>query len=198
MSSRRGGRGKRRIPKHWVPVIALDLFRGEKIGAVLMGKPESVIGRVLEVTLRDLTGSFEHEKYKLYYRVTEVEDGIVYGRFCKAAISRDFRASMIRRRSSLVELYVDSKTSDEIPVRHFHTIVTRYRIRTSMKRAIRKLVSEKLLEIIPTLTLDEYVKSVLFGSPIKLNEELAQASRKICPIKNVDLRKLLRTDMIRR
>ncbi|RLG52874.1 MAG: hypothetical protein DRN96_00560 [Thermoproteota archaeon] len=196
MSSRK--RGKRRIPKQWMPVIALDVFKGKTIGTVLVGKPKSAVGRILEVTLRDLTGSFEHEKYKLYYRITEAKDSTVYGRFCKAAISRDFRASMIRRRSSLVELFVDSKTSDEIPVRHFHTIVTRYRIRTSMKKAIRKLVSEKLLEIIPTLTLEEYIKSVLFGSPVKLNEELAQVSRKICPIKNVDLRKLLRTDMIRR
>lgn len=43
--------------KVWYPVIAPDMFNRVQIGETLADEPEKLIGRTIEVTLQDLTGT---------------------------------------------------------------------------------------------------------------------------------------------
>ncbi len=182
---------RKRVSKTWYQVYADDIFPGQWIGETPANDPESLIGRNVEVVLRDITGDFMHEKYKLWFRIYKVDGVKAYARFEKEMLNRDYLRSIVQRRSSRIDVMTDSRTRDGHDVRVFTIIITAVRIRNSQKHAIRMRVDNLLKQIIPELTLEDLVKSYLFNEPRPIIDEIRRVSTKIAPIKYIELRKLL-------
>ncbi len=182
---------RKRVSKTWYQVYADDIFPGQWIGETPANDPESLIGRNVEVVLRDITGDFMHEKYKLWFRIYKVDGIKAYARFEKEMLNRDYLRSIVQRRSSRIDVMTDSRTRDGHDVRVFTIIITAVRIRNSQKHAIRMRVDNLLKQVIPELTLEDLVKSYLFNEPRPIIDEIKRVSTKIAPIKYVELRKLL-------
>ncbi len=182
---------RKRVSKTWYQVYADDIFPGQWIGETPANDPESLIGRNVEVVLRDITGDFMHEKYKLWFRIYKVDGVKAYARFEKEMLNRDYLRSIVQRRSSRIDVMTDSRTRDGHDVRVFTIIITAVRIRNSQKHAIRMRVDNLLKQVIPELTLEDLVKSYLFNEPRPIIDEIKRVSTKVAPIKYVELRKLL-------
>ncbi len=182
---------RKRVSKTWYQVYAEDVFPGEWIGETPASDPDSLIGRNVEVVLRDITGDFMHEKYKLWFRIYKVDGIKAYARFEKEMLNRDYLRSIVQRRSSRIDVMTDSRTRDGHDVRIFTIIITAVRIRSSQKHAIRMRVDNLLKQVVPELTLEELVKSFLFNEPRPILDEIKRTSTKVAPIKYVELRKLL-------
>jgi len=180
-----------RKSKTWYQVYAVDVFPGKWIGETPASDPELVIGRNVEVVVRDITGDFMHEKYKLWFRIFRVDGSKAYARFIKEMLNRDYLRSIVQRRTSRVDIMVEGTTKDGHHVRVFYIIITSVRVRHSQERAIRARVVEYLSEQIPQLTLEEIVKSSIFNEPVNFSESIRQLSTKIAPIKNIEPRKIV-------
>lgn len=182
---------RRKGTKKWFPVYATDVIPGEWIGDALASEPEALIGRQVEVTLRDITNDFDHEKYKLWFKIYRVDGDRAYAKFAKEMLNYDYVRSLVQRRSSRIDVMTQGMTKDGHFVRVFNLIITSVRVRHSQERAIRKRVYEYMQKIIGELTLEELVRSALLGDPIDLNGEIKKISTKIAPIKNTDVRKIV-------
>ena len=190
MPRRRGRRGKKKVTKAWYRVYAADVFPGQLIGETPAADPSKLYDRRVEVTLRDLTGDFMHEKYKLWFRIYRVEGSNAYARFDLEMLNRDYLRSIVQRRVSRIDVQVEGTTSDGHDVRYFALIITSVRVRHSQERAIRARVAEYLKSLIPELTLEELVRAAVLGDKVDINSELAKLSTKVAPIKNVEPRKI--------
>lgn len=185
MSARRRKRAKK-----WVPVYAADVIAGEWIGDALASDATSLTGRQVEVVLRDVTGDFEHERYKLWFSIYKTDAERAYARFTKEMLSYDYVRSIVQRRSSSIDITTQGETADGHLVAVFYIIITAVRARHSQEREIRRRVREYLSSLIPQLSLEELVRALLFGEKHQVSGEARKIATKVIPIKNADTRKI--------
>lgn len=172
--------------KKWYRVLAPPLFENLPIGTTPADKDWKLLGRVFEVTLFDLTGDFSKHHIHLFFQVHDVQDDVAYTRFKGHELARDYMKSIIRRKSSKVAAIVDVTTKDGYVLRVQGVVLTAYRCKTSQRKAIRKEMIRILQEKAAELTLDEYIKAMIFG---QLANEIFEAAKKIYPIRKTEIYK---------
>ncbi len=179
------------VSKTWYQVYAVDVFPDQWIGETPASDPEKLLDRNVEVSVRDITGDFMHEKYKLWFRIFKVDGNKAYARFVKEMLNRDYMRSIVQRRSSRIDIQTDATAGDGNEVRVFTLIVTAVRIKSSQKHAIRERVNEYLKKLVPEHTVEDLIKSYTFGEPIPILSEIQKVASKVAPVKYVELRKML-------
>jgi len=184
------GRAKK-AAKTWYDVYAADVFPGQWLGETPASKPELLIGRRVEISLRDVTGDFMHEKYKLWFMIYRVKGTKAYAKFNRMELNRDYLRSIVQRRTSRIDVQSEGMTKDGHLVRYFNIIITAVRIRHSQQSDIRKRVNSYMEELIPQLTLEELVRAAILGDKVPISSQVASISTKIAPIKNVEPRKIV-------
>ncbi len=177
--------------KTWYQVYAVDVFPDQWIGETPASDPDKLIDRNVEVVVRDITGDFMHEKYKLWFRIFRVDGTKAYARFIKEMLNRDYMRSIVQRRSSRIDVQTEGTTKDGNKIRIFTLIITAVRIRNSQKHAIRMRVDEYIRNLIPEHTAEELVKSYIFGEPVPVVSEIQKIASKVAPIKYIELRKMI-------
>lgn len=177
--------------KVWYDVYAADIFPGQWLGETPASNPSLLIGRRVEVSLRDITGDFMHEKYKLWFMIYRVEGTKAFAKFNWMELNRDYLRSIVQRRTSRIDVQSEGVTKDGHLVRYFNIIITAVRIRHSQQSDIRKRVNSYMEELIPQLTLEELVRAAILGDNVPISSQVASISTKIAPIRNVEPRKIV-------
>ncbi len=168
--------------KKWYKVLAPPVFGNVVVGTTPADDPLKLIGRVMEVTLYDITGDPEQIYIMLYFQIIDVDEEnlLAKTRLKRIELSRDYMKSLIRRKSSKITGIFNVATKDGYHLRITAVTLTSYRCKTSQKRAIRKIMQEIITTRIPEMTYDEAVQAMIFG---QLSNEIAEKARKIYPVR---------------
>ena len=172
--------------KAWYTVVAPPYFGNVELGAIPADEPEKLIGRVMEVTLYDITGDFSHQYLKLYFQITQVEGKTARTMFKGHEYSRDYLRSLVRRRTTKVDGIFNVSTKDGYRFRVAVCAFTLTRIKTSQERAIRKIMAKIVEEKSAALTMDQFVQEMVLG---KIASDIYNEARKIVPLRHVGVRK---------
>lgn len=172
--------------KKWYTVIAPPVFNNAVLGTTPADDPLKLIGRVMEVTLYDLTGDFTQVHVHLFFQIIKVEEDKAYTRFKGHELARDYMKSLIRRRSSKIQGIFNVQTKDGYGLRITAVALTAYRCKTSQKRAIRKIMQNIIVKRASEMTFDELIQAMLFGD---LAQEIFQEAKKIYPLRKVEIYK---------
>ncbi len=172
--------------KKWYQVIAPPVFGEVVLGTTPADDPLKLIGRVMEVTLYDITGDLTQVHVHLRFQIIDVKDTKAVTRFKGHELSRDYMRSLIRRKSSKIQGIFDVATKDGYKLRITVVALTSYRCKTSQKKAIRRIMRDILMEHVPKMTFDEVIQAMIFG---KFSQMIAEAARKIYPIRKVEIYK---------
>ncbi len=172
--------------KKWYTIVAPEVFGQAVLGSTPADDPDKLIGRVIETTLYDLTGDFTQVHVKLYFQIVKVEGDTAYTRFKGHELSRDYMKSLTRRKSSKIQGIFNITTKDGYGLRITATAFTSYRAKTSQKRAIRRIMQEKITAAARELTFDELIQAILFG---KLSALIFNDAKKIYPLRKVEIYK---------
>jgi small subunit ribosomal protein S3Ae len=162
------------------------MFNNISLGTIPADDPDKLIGRVLEITLYDITGDISQVHVKLYFQIIRVEGDKAYTWFKGHELARDYMRSLIRRKSSKIQGIFDVTTKDGYVLRITIIALTSYRCKTSQKRAIRKVMYNYITNKAPELTLAEFLSETL---SYKISNEVAERARKIYPIRRVEVYK---------
>lgn len=163
------------------------MFGEAKIGETLASDPESLIGRVVETTMKDLTGDITKQHVKLKFKITEVKGDKAYTEFMAQSLSRDYMRSQIRRKTTRVEGVTDVVTKDGSKLRVKTIALALGRAQTAQEKAIRRLMSSKVFRAAKKGTLDRFIQEVVLG---RTSSEMYKAASKIYPLKRVEVRKV--------
>ena len=172
--------------KAWYTVVAPPYFGNVELGAIPADEPEKLIGRVMEVTLYDITGDFSHQYLKLYFQITKVEGKTARTMFKGHEYSRDYLRSLVRRRTTKVDGIFNVSTKDGYRFRVAVCAFTLTRIKTSQEHAIRKIMAKIVEEKSAALTMDQFVQEMVLG---KIASDIYNEARKIVPLRHVGVRK---------
>lgn len=173
--------------KTWLSVYAPPYFGGTAIATIPTNKPESAIGRVIEITLYDLLKQDpSHYVIKLYFQIEKVVDSMAFTRYKGHEYTREYLNSLVRRGTSMIDWMHDYRTRDGLEVRAYVVVFTQYRINTSRKHAIRMIAHGVLEERVPNLTLGQYAQEAVLG---KIASEIYNRAKKITILRHVGIRK---------
>lgn len=158
---------------------------------------EMMKGRVYTVSLGDLNQVSAHKKIKLIVD-EESEPGtkLALTNFYGMDTTRDHLCSLIKKWHSLIECFVDVKTSDGFLLRFFVVASTKkakkqqkatsYAQHSQIKQ-IRKIMHTAVTKEVKRSTLKDIVPKLLADT---ISEEITKKAKKIFPIQNCIIRKV--------
>lgn len=175
------------MAKKWFTVYASSAFGFAELGIIPANSEKQLLGRVMEVSFYDITKDISQLPIRLKFQIVKVEDDKAFTQFKGFELSGDYIRSLVRRGTTRVDAIVNIETKDGIRLRVMAMTITMHRIKTSQEKAIRKIMTEVLLEKASQLTFDEYVQESVLGI---IAQEIFNRAKKIYPIKKVEVRKI--------
>jgi small subunit ribosomal protein S3Ae len=172
--------------KAWYMVIAPSFFGNVELGAVPAEEEERLIGRVVEVTLYDITGDFSHQYLKMFFQVNEIDGKTAHTLFKGHEYSRDYLRSLVRRRTTKVDGLFNLTTKDGYKLRIAVSALTLSRIKTSQEKIIRNMMDKVINERAAALTIDQFVQEMVLG---KIASDVYNEAKKVAPLRHVGIRK---------
>ncbi|ACS90321.1 MULTISPECIES: 30S ribosomal protein S3ae [Thermococcus] len=173
--------------KDWYIVYAPEFFGNVEIGLTPADEPEKVKGRIIETTLRDVTGDFTKGHVKLYFRIHDVKGQNAYTKFKGHKLARSYIRSLVRRRTTRIDGIFNVTTKDGYKLRVMGMVIAIRRIQSSQERAVREVMEDLIRKKAEELTFTEFVLEAVNG---KMGAELAREAKKIYPLKRAEIRKI--------
>ncbi len=175
--------------KHWFKVRAPGLFQHVELGETVATEPEQVIGRTLETTLPELSGSADSGKahIKLRFRIERLGgDGVAEARFIGHDLTSDYVRRLARRKRSKIDLALTVTTKDGIQVVLKPVAVGEQRLQTRLRAELRHQMVTILTEEAAKRSSAEFVREMLQGD---LSKVLAHGVKTLYPLKKIEIRR---------
>lgn len=174
--------------KKWYTVITPPIFGSIPVTVTPSDDPWKLLGRVVEITLYDLTGDITQVHVHLYLQIHKVDPDKLeaYTIFKGHELARDYIRSLTRRKSSKIAAILNVTTKDGFVLRPMVIAWTTYRCKASQKHSIRKTMMEVVSRIASEKTFDEFVSGMIFGDFVT---EIFNDIKKIYPIRKVEFAK---------
>jgi small subunit ribosomal protein S3Ae len=129
--------------KRWYSIRApRNPWHYKKIGETLGADNEFIAGRIFQTTQQEFDGDFTKMHVKLNFRISEIVNQDAITEFVGHEHQNDHIRRQIRRYRGKVSAVIDFVTTDGYLVRLKPLIVTESRVTSSMKKVMRKKVTE--------------------------------------------------------
>jgi len=172
--------------KDWYTVITPNYFGNVELGALPANAPEKLVGRIVDATLYDITNDFAHQYLKMYFQVTEVDGKSAKTVFKGHEYSRDYLRSLVRRRTTRVDVVLNVETKNGYKVRVSVCAFTLNRVKTSQEISMRNIMRQIVSEKSSLLTFDQFAQEMVLG---KIASDIYNEARKLAPLRHVGIRK---------
>jgi len=207
---KKGGKKKAQDPfarKELYAIKAPSIFANKNAGKTIITRTqgtkiasEGLKGRVFELSLSDLNGGDEAQAYRKISLVCEDVQGLnVITNFHGMDMTRDKLCSLIRKWQTLIEAFVNVRTTDGYHLRIFCIGFTKKQANQGAKstcyaqagqvRNIRKKMFEILNEEASKCDLKELVQKFI-STPETIGQEIEKRCQSIFPLQNVFIRKV--------
>ena len=170
--------------KSWYTIKTPVNFEDKEIGETPARDPDLLIGRGVEVTMRELTGDFSKQYIKLRFEIENVAGDVANTKFTGHKTTTDYVRSMIRRGTSRIDASAVVTTKDDRKIKLQVLAVTIRRAKSSQQRYMRSVIEDLLREAASEKSFDELVKVCVNG---KLASEIYHKAKKIYPLKRVEI-----------
>ena len=170
--------------KSWYTIKTPVNFEDKEIGETPARDPDLLIGRGVEVTMRELTGAFSKQYIKLRFEIDNVAGEVANTKFTGHKTTTDYVRSMIRRGTSRIDASAVVTTKDDRKIKLQVLAVTIRRAKSSQQRYMRSVIEDLLREAASEKSFDELVKVCVNG---KLASEIYHNAKKIYPLKRVEI-----------
>ena len=177
--------------KNWYQILSPSLFNNVPVAETLAETPDTLIGRVTEVSLQDLTNDFRKSHIKLLFTVDKVEQNTAHTQLKGHLLTSDYLRRMIRRRKSRVDGVFNIQTRDGARLRVKPFAIAEKRIQSSQKKLIRNVMNDVIQKEAKTKTLNAFVRDCIEG---KIGSEIYKHCKIYYPVKRIEINK---TEIIR-
>ncbi|KAJ3299872.1 ribosomal 40S subunit protein S1B [Borealophlyctis nickersoniae] len=189
--------------KDWYDIKAPSFFEVRNVGKTLVNRTqglknanEYLKNRVVEVSLADLNNNQEDSFRKIKLQVHEIQGKNCLTNFHGMDFTSDKLRSLVKKWQSLIEAFVDVKTTDGYLLRLFTIAFTQRRKNQLRKttyathaqiKAIRKKMFEIMTREASSCDLKELVLKFV---PEVIGKEIEKACQGIYPLQHVYVRKV--------
>ncbi len=172
--------------KQWYNLVAPEMFGKANIGETVADVPEKLVGRVIEVTLGELTNDLSKQNIKLILKVDSVGGDSAYTKFTGHQLTADYLRSLVKRSTSNIETNISVSTKDGYTIRVKPSCYTIKRARANQIKAIRSVMNTVIASRAKEMDLDQFIQEVVTG---KLSASIYHDVKPIYPLRRVEVRK---------
>lgn len=175
--------------KRFYKVRAPGLFQHGELGETAASEPEQLVGRTLETTLPELSGSADAGKahVKLRFQIERVAgDGAAEARFIGHDLTSDYVRRLARRKRSKIDSSLLVTTKDGVQIILKPVAVGEQRLQTRLRAELRHKIVQILTEEASLRTSPEFVNEMLQGELAKI---LAHGVKSLYPLKKIEIRR---------
>ena len=156
------------------------------IGETLAEDSEQLIGRTYDIMQNELDGDFSKMHVQVVFRITESVGGDALTEFVGHNVLKDHIRRQIRRHRGKVDDTVDVVTEDGYYVRFKPLLISRSRVKSSQKSAMRASARETILTMGASSTWIQLQKSLLDGT---MEAAIKESVSKVTPVRTVMIRR---------
>ena len=183
-------RGQRKVEgwksKQWFNVITPEMMGQHEVGETPASDPELLLGRVIEITLADITNDFSKQNIKLELKIDQVGGESAYTKFIGHELTRDYLRSLVKRQTSMIVANMDVMTQDGYKVRIKPSCFTIKRAKTSQIKAIRNLMTSLIWKRARSSDFDTFIQDAVTG---KLSAQIYRDVKNLYPLRRVEILK---------
>ena len=172
--------------KSWYNLVAPDMFGKTNIGETVADVPEKLIGRIVEITLGELTNDLSKQNTKLILKIDRVGGDSAYTKYMGHQLTQDYLRSLVKRQTSAVETNISVITKDGYTLRVKPSCFTIKRARANQVKAIRQIMNNVIAAKAKELDMEQFVQDVVTG---KLSAIIYHDVKPIYPLRRVEVRK---------
>ncbi|VVB61611.1 30S ribosomal protein S3Ae [uncultured archaeon] len=172
--------------KSWYAVSMPDVFGSDVIAEVPSLKESALIGRIINVSLSELTKNYKHMHTTVKLKITGLDGKKAKTEYAGQELLKDSLARLIRRWSSRVDSIQDIQLKDK-KMRLKMVIITAKKANTSIRETLRALTIKTAGEMLGNKTRDEAVMDI---NTEKLQRAIHESASKIFPVRSVEVRKV--------
>ena len=172
--------------KQWYNLVAPEMFGKANIGETVADVPEKLMGRIIEVTLGELTNDLSKQNIKLLLKVDSVGGDSAYTKFTGHQLTQDYLRSLVKRQTSNIETNVSVKTKDNYTIRVKPSCFTIKRARANQVKAIRAIMNSVIINRAKELDMEQFVQEIVTG---KLSASIYHDVKPVYPLRRVEVRK---------
>jgi small subunit ribosomal protein S3Ae len=170
--------------KSWYKVYTPDNLGKTFIGDTIANDPESVVGRVMQTTLGEITNDYARQNVKMRFRVASVAGDSAYTEFIGHEMTRDYLRSLVKRRTSRVDCHIPITTKDGKRVELTVTCYTLTRANLSQVHAIRSMITQRVTEWATAGDMNQLLNGIIAG---EISKELFKVLKLVFPIRRVEI-----------
>jgi small subunit ribosomal protein S3Ae len=172
--------------KDWYDVNSPSYFGGKLIASVPANSADDMIGRVIGVTLYDITEDISQYHLKLNFQVVQLQDNVAQTIFKGHEYTGDYLRSLVRRGSTRIDAIVNITTKDDFRLRVSVVAFSVLRVRQSQILNVRRIIREITAEKATSLFFEQFVQESVLG---KIASDIYNEAKKIIPLRHVGIRK---------
>jgi small subunit ribosomal protein S3Ae len=170
--------------KSWYTIKTPIAFGDKEIGDTPSREPDFLIGRGVEVTMRELTGDFSKQYIKLKFEVDNVAGDIANTKFTGHKVTTDYVRSMIRRGTSRIDAHVYIKTKDDYRMKLHVLAITTRRSKSSQQKFMRETITDLVEKLATEKSFEDVIETSVNG---RMASEIYHRAKKIYPLKRVEV-----------
>ena len=156
------------------------------IGETIAEEPEQLVGRTFDIMQNELDGDFSKMHVQVVFRITDVVGGDALTEFSGHNVQKDHIRRQIRRYRGKVDDTVDVVTEDGYYVRFKPLLISRGRVKSSQKSAMRAKARDAILTMGASSTWIQLQKAVLDGT---MATAIKDAVSTISPVRTAMIRR---------
>ena len=156
------------------------------IGETLAEDSEQLIGRTYDIMQNELDGDFSKMHVQVVFRITESVGGDALTEFVGHNVLKDHIRRQIRRHRGKVDDTVDVVTEDGYYVRFKPLLISRSRVKSSQKSAMRASARETILTMGASSNWIQLQKALLDGT---MEAAIKESVSKVTPVRTVMIRR---------
>jgi small subunit ribosomal protein S3Ae len=184
----KGKKGPRTVDKwkkkQWYEIFAPEEFKRISIGDTVATKPEQLTGRTIKVSMRKINNQIKKAFTEIKLKINEVKGNKAYTETIGHEIPESFLKKFIRRRSSKIQIVIDTYTKNKQKVRIKAMALTRKKSSAEQKTAIHKIMNDEIRLYCIKKNSNELVSDLIMGD---LEQKITQKANKITPVKKTEI-----------
>jgi len=170
--------------KSWYKVHVPDNLGKAYIGDTIANDAESVVGRIMQATLGEITNDYAKQHVKMSFKITTVTGDAAYTEFVGHEVTRDYLRSLVKRRSSRVDCHVPLVTKDGKKVQLTISCYTFARANITQEHAIRLVITQAITTQAQAWDLTTLLNGIVSG---EISRDLFKAVKTIYPTRRVEV-----------
>jgi small subunit ribosomal protein S3Ae len=170
--------------KSWFKVHVPDNLGKAYIGDTIANDAESVVGRIMQATLGEITNDYAKQHIKMSFKIANVTGDAAYTEFVGHEVTRDYLRSLVKRRSSRIDIHVPIVTKDGKKVQLTISCYTFARANVMQEHAIRNVISQALITQAQAWDLTTLLNGIVSG---EISRDLFKAVKTIYPTRRVEV-----------